>query len=51
MLINNYGITFSGKKQNIDKIIMLSTCTNNLEGERVVVIARLIEETESNNEL
>lgn len=29
---------------DIDRIITLSTCTNDIEGERIVVIARLIEE-------
>lgn len=51
MLINDSNIKFNGEKQDIKKIITLSTCTNSLEGERVVVIARLIEEMESNNEL
>jgi len=47
MLINNSAIEFTGDGMDIQKIITLSTCTNNIEGERVVVIAKLVEEVEN----
>jgi len=36
-------IVFEGDKSNINNIITLSTCTNNKEGERVIVVEKLAE--------
>ena len=51
MILNNSAVIYNDDKSDINKIITLSTCTNNAEGERVVVIAKQVEEIESSKEL
>ena len=43
MVVDSSMIEVLGENQDIKRIITLSACTNNLEGERVVVIAKLVD--------
>lgn len=47
MIKNTASINYANGDESINRIITLSTCTNNLEGERIAVVARLIEETDN----